>query len=155
MGAFLAVLMKKGDVITAQLVDHRDAPIHLSGVEVTLSLFMRGQHRYSFGFGPTNEQGRLTITYDDVERERRASLAQQPWDYKTLLEECDPRVTLSVRSGDELAKAIDTARDWNAGVLPTELAWWTASQNGRIQCAAVDVDVLDGAIDVAIACECI
>jgi hypothetical protein len=134
--------MQSGDIITIQFADEEKRPDELGMVEITTSFFLKHRFRYAFGFGPTDQQGRMRVSYDDIEEQRPASLKVQPWDYKTTTSECDSRITISTRTQVELEKAIECATLFNRGTTPAGVRWWTTANNARIRCTPIDVSLV-------------
>lgn len=62
----MAVMMQPGDIITIQLADKERRPIGLDMVEITISFFLKQKFRYAFSFGPTDQQGRVRVSYDNI-----------------------------------------------------------------------------------------
>src|ERR1043166_3024677 len=146
--------MKPHQVIEIQLVDHYGQAIQLKDVSISLDFFLRGAHRYGFRFGPTDERGHIRVSYDDVEQRRQRSLHAQPWDYKTTLDETDPKVNISVPSQDELQKAAKIATSFNLGTLPPDAAFWLRANNRQIMCQPVNIRLHDdGNIVVKLVCD--
>jgi hypothetical protein len=141
--ALLAILMKPPQVIEVQLVDRSGRAIQLKDVSVSVDFFLHGAHRYGFRFGPTDEGGHIRVSYDDVERRRQMNLHAQPWDYKTTLDETDPKVQVSVPPQDELRKAAKIATSFNLGTLPPDAAFWLRANNDRITCQPADATLND------------
>lgn len=144
--------MQPGDIITIQLADEEKRPIELDMVEITISFFLKQTFRYAFGFGPTDQQGRVRVSYDNIEKKRLESLMVQPWDYKTTIIECDNRIAVSTRSRAELDKAIKYATLFNHGTTPADVRWWTTANNARIRCASIDVSLSSGESIVFLPC---
>jgi hypothetical protein len=133
--------MQPGDIITVQLADEEKRPIELDMVEITISFFLKQKFRYAFGFGPTDQQGRVRVSYDDIEKQRLESLQVQPWDYQTTISECDNQITVTARSQVELDRALRYATSFNLGTIPSGVKWWAAANNAKIRCEPIDVSL--------------
>lgn len=144
--------MKRGDSLVIQLVSRDGEVMRLPLVEVTVRFYLNERFRYAFTFGPTDNDGRVVVTYDDVEKQRLESLQVQPWDYKTTIDECDRRVTVTARSEAELKKAIEVATHFNHGATPADVKWWAESNNGRINCEPRDVALGSGVTTTNLSC---
>jgi hypothetical protein len=144
--------MQPGDIITIQLADEEKRPIGLDMVEITISFFLKQKFRYAFSFGPTDQQGRVRVSYDNIEEQRLESLKVQPWDYKTTIIECDSRITVATRSQAELDTAIKFATSFSLGTTPAGVRWWTTANNARIRCAPIDVSLSSGESTVFLPC---
>jgi hypothetical protein len=150
-----AGLMKPSDVIFIQLLHTDGRVLELNMVQVAIGFFLHDVFRYEFTFGPTDDQGRLRVAYEDIERNRLESLRVQPWDYKTTLEECDRRIKISTDSQAELEKAIRIATSFNLGETPQHLRWWAKANNRMIQCEPVYAELRPGENVVQIPCRLI
>jgi hypothetical protein len=125
----------------------------MGDLSISIDFFLHGNHRYGFRLGPTDDDGYLRVTYNDVEERRRANLKVQPWDYKTRLDECDLVVRMSVPTQDELDAAVRIATSFNMGVVPPEAEQWALANNRHVSCKEVDVQLVGGEVDVDIHCD--
>src|ERR1700754_5192290 len=145
----VAILMNITDVFDIQLIDEMGLAIHLSGVSISIDLFLNGRHRYGLRLGPTNDEGQLTLRYGDVEAKQLENLKAEPSAFKTPPDECGPVVRFSVPSQSELDSAVEIATSFNLGVVPSDAEWWARSNNRHLSCQVVDVAGSQGAVNIA------
>lgn len=144
--------MTPTQTLDVQLVNETGAAVRLEGVSISIGFFFNGNYRYAFRLGPTDENGHLRVSYADVEQRRLLNLKEQPWDYKTRLDECDPVVRLSVPSQDELNEAAKIATSFNMGVVPPDAEWWARANNRDIRCESTEVLLQEQNTTVSIVC---
>jgi hypothetical protein len=144
--------MKREQVIDLQLVSPDGQPIRVADVCVNIDFHLNEKYRYGFRLGPTDADGHLRITYDDIEGRRRRNLALQPWDYQTHLEDCDAKIQLAIPSQNELDEAARIATLFNLGIPPPEAAWWSHANNRNISCVPVTVVLDSGTVAVNMIC---
>jgi hypothetical protein len=60
----------------------------------------KGNYRYAFKAGLTDEAGHLTAFYSDLDQRRRESAAENLMDYNTRLDGCDSTIKIVVPSQD-------------------------------------------------------
>ena len=94
--------MKPDQSIEMQLVNGNGKPVAIANVMIDLTFDTKGNFRYRFGVGRTDDSGRLTVSYADVETIRQHNAEFDLMDYNTKLEECDPRVEIVIDSEEEL-----------------------------------------------------
>lgn len=94
--------MKLHQSIEIQLVKANGEPAAVPNVMIELSFFTKGNFRYRLGIGRTDDSGRLSVSYAEVETVRQKNAEFDLMDYNTKLEDCDPRVEIIVDSEDEL-----------------------------------------------------
>jgi hypothetical protein len=104
--------MRQGDSLHIQLSEAQGSPLTIANVYVVIQLFTRGNYRYGFMAGHTDAAGRIVVTYDSLEEQRRENSAMFIMDYNTQLEDCDPVAKLVVYSEQDLrakrSKALKT-----------------------------------------------
>ncbi len=94
--------MKPGQSIQIQLTDERARPLRIDNIVVQIEFFTKGNYRYEFEAGRTDENGKLIVSYDDLEKQRYKSSMENLMDYNTKLEECDPTVRLAILTEQDL-----------------------------------------------------
>jgi hypothetical protein len=124
--------MNPGQTINIQLTtgDHKPLPIH--DVLVLINLFTGGRYRYGFIAGRTDKEGRLNVTYDDIEKLRRANAQEFLMDYNTKLEDCDPLAQIVVPSEEDLLARKEKVFE-NLGSDPDWAATWPANAKVKAQ----------------------
>jgi hypothetical protein len=122
-------------------------------VFVDLTFFMKGKQRYGFRVGATDENGRLRIAYGDVEADRLGNLKVQPWDYKSILEDCDSGVVTSIPSAEKLQWASHVAKTFNLGEMPDWAKNWSKANNAKIKAEPAAVDLLQNHTEVYVPCK--
>ena len=142
--------MKRETVLEIRLCELDGKPMRLANVFVDLRLFQNGLYCYGFRFGPTSSGGQLDITYDDIENQRQAALASQPWDYKTTLEECDPVLRVVIMTSEELALAYESVKKWRGNLNHAKA--WLASTNGSVVAEPMEIRAEGGHVEVDIRC---
>lgn len=88
--------MRHGQSIEIQLVDSYGKPLLLSNVIVALRFFTKGNYRYAFNIGRTNDIGRITVSYNDIEKQRSRNAEEYLMDYNTKLEDCDSTIRVVI-----------------------------------------------------------
>jgi hypothetical protein len=76
--------MKPDQSIEMQLVNGNGKPVAIANVMIDLSFYTKGNFRYRFGVGRTDDSGRLTVSYADVETIRQQYVDFDLMDYITL-----------------------------------------------------------------------
>jgi hypothetical protein len=147
--------MKTNQTLKIQLIDYLRTSLAIENVFIDLTFFLAGKERYGFRVGPTDRNGQLHVTYDDVEKARLRHLEVQPWDYKTKLEECDSRIRIEIPTAEELQSASVIAQTYNQGKMPQRAIDWLAGNNGRIKASPVEVEHTQSHTDVDILCDVI
>jgi len=115
--------MEPDQSIEIQLVSSRGEPLFLSNVMIEVQFFTHGNFRYAFGIGFTDEMGRITVSYSDLEKKRVESAEYFLMDYNTKLDDCDPRVKLAVLSDQELRERNHKALLYFGAPLPWATNW--------------------------------
>ncbi len=145
--------MKPGQTINVRLIAQSGEPLQVPNAFVRVQLFTNGQFRYSFTCGPTDGQGRLDITFAELEQQRIASATESLMDYNTKLELCDDRVKLSLPSKAELDAASQIATRWAGdGNAPPYAREWSASSNGQLKAEDVSAELHGDENIVPMAC---
>jgi hypothetical protein len=101
--------MTPNQSIEIQLVNGNGNPLAVANVLMNIYFFTKGNFRYSFGLGFTDENGRLHASYADIERSRRKNAEFWIMDYNTKLDDCDPQVKIFVPSEQYLREANERA----------------------------------------------
>jgi hypothetical protein len=132
--------MHPDQAIRIQLVDEENKPLPVSDVMVEIQFFTKGDYRFGFKMGRTNEMGELKISYADVERLRAENAQRFLMDYNTNLEQCDSTVRIEIPSERQLRDASQAAHK----AYGTEPEWAKAwPSNYRIESKPLLVQ-LDG-----------
>jgi hypothetical protein len=142
--------MKPTQTIYIQLEDAKGQPLQLSGVLVEIHFFTKGNHRYTFVAGFTNETGAVRISYFDVEKLRSDGAKFFLMDYNTKLEECDPTVRINIPTDGQLRDAFENAsRAFNK---PPEwsIVW---PSNGRIEALPREVEPVGPTTELRLTCK--
>jgi hypothetical protein len=130
--------MKPGQSIQIQLTDEERRPLPIGNVMVQLELFTKGNYRYGFEAGRTDESGRLIVSYDDVEERRRRCSQQNLMDYNTRLEECDPTIRIVILPEQELLLRQQKVLQ-SYGREPDWAAFWPSNARVKAQEQAVEL----------------
>jgi hypothetical protein len=101
--------MKPGQLIDIQFVNNDGEPVAAANILIDLEFSTKGNFRYRFGVGRTDESGRLTVSYADVEAIRKKNAEFDLMDYNTKLEQCDPQVAIVIDSEEELRERFNNA----------------------------------------------
>ncbi len=141
--------MKPNQSIEIQFVNSNGEPLRLSNVVVELHCFTKGNFRYGFKVGRTDESGYLHVSYTDVEKMRQNNAKENLMDYNTKLDDCDPRVTVVIPTEQQLRQQYDNAlrfyqapppwaKNWpsNAKVKTQEKSVELAQQTTRVEIPA-------------------
>lgn len=118
--------MKPDQSIDVQLVDESGKPAAIYNVMINLSFFTKGNYRYGFSVGRTNLEGKLVVSYTDVEAIRQSNASYDLMDYNTRLEECDSRVEIVIDSENELRQRYDSVLR-SYGRAPTWASHWPSN----------------------------
>ena len=125
--------MKPTQTLIIRFVDDRGKPLLLADIYIDLSFFIQGQYRYGFRFGPTDRQGKLRITYRDVEAERTQAAKLFLMDYNTPLDDCDDCLKVKIPSADELKEAYEWKTKWFADEASEDAKGWLNAANAKIK----------------------
>ena len=68
--------------------------MRIGNIVVEAHFTTKGNYRYGFKVGRTDESGALNVSYADIEKERRSNAGENLMDYNTL-EDCDPTIEIS------------------------------------------------------------
>jgi hypothetical protein len=124
--------MKPGQSINIQLTTGDKKPLPISDVLVLINLFTGGKYRYGFVAGRTDKEGRLIVSYEDIEKLRRANAQEFLMDYNTKLEDCDPFVQIVVPSEKDLLDRKEKVFQ-NFGRTPEWAVIWPSNAKVRSQ----------------------
>lgn len=102
----------------------------IGNVLVSLHFFTKGNYRYGFQIGRTDDAGRISVSYDDVESLRRKDAQDNLMDYNTKLEDCDPSVAVVIPSQEELRQQYDNAMRFYKAPPEWATAW---PENARLR----------------------
>jgi hypothetical protein len=94
--------MMRGQSLKVQLTDQHGNPITVANVMIEVHLFCNERFCYAFNGGRTNKDGNLTVTYDDLEGQRKTNGLLFLMDYNTKLEDCDSKMGLRILTQAEL-----------------------------------------------------
>lgn len=140
--------------IVLQLVDESNKPLALPNVIMVINFFTGGRHRYGFFLDPTDGQGRLRISYEDVETERRDNAKESLMDYNTPLTECDPQIQITIPTDEELKRSYEVATRWaGRGVTPNYAREWLTANNAKIRSTKVVAELGKNETVVLIPCK--
>jgi hypothetical protein len=101
--------MHPNQAINIQLVADGNKALEVSDILIEIQFFTNGNDRFGFKVGRTNEKGKLTISYSDVEHLRCENAQRFLMDYNTKLEECDPTLKIEIPSERELRDEFEGA----------------------------------------------
>jgi hypothetical protein len=120
--------MNHGQSIAIQLVDDDGKRLKLSDVLVEVHFFTKGDYRYGFKIGRTDDNGYLCVSYSEIEATRRHHREDNLMDFNTKLEDCDPMVKVVAPSRQNLQEQYDSAvRFYRAP--PSWAKTWPANVN--------------------------
>ena len=94
--------MTREQTIFLQLIDESNKPLALSNVIMVIHFFTNGNYRYGFKLPPTDNQGQLRISYDDIDAKRMESGSESLMDYNTPLADSDPQIRIEIPTDGEL-----------------------------------------------------
>jgi hypothetical protein len=139
--------MNPGQTINIQLTTGENKPFPIHDVLVLINLFTGGTYRYGFVAGRTDKEGRLNVSYDDLEKLRRANAQEFLMDCNTKLEDCDPLVQIVVPSVEDLlarkAKVLE-----NFGRAPDWAMTWPS--NAKVKAQESTVKLVGQTVDALI-----
>jgi len=144
--------MTPEQAIEIQLVGEGGEPLPLSGVHFYLLFFTSGRWRYTFAVGPTDGSGKAAVDYATLENERVENGKTALMDYNTKLEDCDREVKIHVLTGEDLEKQLNSARMWYPNTIPEVESKIAHSNNLKIECEDVVVDLRDGMTKALVTC---
>jgi hypothetical protein len=135
--------MKPGQVLQIELRQAaNDKPAAIANVIVDVYFHLNQKQRYGLRAGVTDAQGRLMLTYEDLENSRRRNAELQPWDYKTRIDECDPLLRVVVPSKPDLMRAYEIARSFAGGAVPADAASWLSAANDQVHAPPVTAETV-------------
>lgn len=98
--------------VIVQLAGKDGQPIELAGIEIDVRFYTRGQTRYTFILGRTDENGAVRAQLNEIERQLEENRRMFLMDYNTPLDDCDPVVGIIAPSVEELAEREVARRKW-------------------------------------------
>jgi hypothetical protein len=142
--------VKPDQSIYIQLVQTQEQPLRLGGVLISIEFFTKGNLRYTFNAGRTDEMGTLKLTYLCFERLRCDNAKFFLMDYNTKLEECDSVVRITIATDSQLrsqfenaTKAFNKSPEW-ANVWPS---------NAQIESMPRNVELIGPITEVTVTCK--
>lgn len=146
--------MQPGQVLQIELRHAANGePAPIANVIVDVYFHLNQRQRYGLRGGVTGPQGRLSLTYEDLERSRRRNAEHQPWDYRTRIEECDPLVRVVVPSKADLARAYEIAKNFANGAVPADAVSWLSAANDRVHAPPVSAETIGEQTNIVIPVE--
>lgn len=137
--------------IVVQLTNDDGRALELGEVSIDAVLYTQGRVRYRFSVGKTDARGRVSVTFHGLEKLRLRNQAFSIMDYNTRLQECDSRISFIVPSLDELRKRQEAIEKW----FPEDASKSAPvgeSNNRKLRCRDLDVDVRNSAQQVSLMC---
>lgn len=144
--------MKFSDVVSVRLVDFSRRSLPMALVYLDLDFFTRGNYRYGFRLGPTDEYGLCKINFNLVENRRIEASEVFLMDYNTALSDCDKRIKISIPSVKELQEAYNRVCSWYNGKIPDYAKGWHLANNGKVRAEDVFAELAEGETVVEIPC---
>ncbi len=142
--------MKPEQSIYIQLMDAKEQPLQLGGVLVSIDFFTKGNPRYSFTAGRTDQVGVLRLTYLDIERLRSDNAKLFLMDYNTKLEECDSVVRITVPTDSQLRSRFENAtKTFNKS--PEWASTWPS--NAKIESIPQEIEIIGPITEVKLSCK--
>lgn len=144
--------MNENFKIEVQLTNGGGTALELANVTIDAVLYMQGRVRYRFCSGKTDARGCLCVTFDQLENSRLKNQSFSIMEYNTRLQECDPRVSFVVPSLNELQQRQTAIEKW----FPEDASKAEdieESNNGKLLCETIDVNVELSKQKVFLACE--
>jgi len=141
--------MKPGQSLEIRLVDSKGQPAHLSNIVVEVHFFTRGNYRFGFKVGRTDESGHLSTSYSEIEALRGRDAEENLMDYNTRLDDCDPTVEIVVPSERELREQANNAQRIYQ-TLPDWAEIWPS--NARANAAEASVQLVGQIVFVQVTC---
>lgn len=136
--------MKLGSMLDVQLVDAQGKPVAMPNVSIDVVLYRGGKERYRFDVGATDAQGRISTSYDALERTRKENQAFALMDYNTKLEDCDDTIELTVPTLDQLGERLAAVRKWFPEKEPMLSERIKNSKNGSVATSGVKKIITNG-----------
>lgn len=123
-----------------QLTDADSSSAPFSNILVEVHFFTKGNYRYGFKVGRTDETGHLSVTGTDIEIIRQRNAEENLMDYNTELADCDRLVKVVIPSEQQLQQQLENAIRFYA--KPPEWAkHWP--ENGRISGTDKSVELVE------------
>jgi hypothetical protein len=139
--------MNPGQIINLNLKSGENKQALITNVLLQIHLFTRGNYRYGFVLGKTDENGQLNISYADIENLRHDSSLEFLMDYNTPLIHCDPYVVVIVRSNEDLLTMKRDALE-NFDQIPDWAISWPSNSNEKT--IKVNIDLTKPVLDALI-----
>lgn len=86
--------------------------MQVSGVSLAVDFLIRGRYRYGFWSEPSDENGEVRISYEQMESSRHENALFFLMDYNTPLDECDEAMRVHLRDAEELREMHEKASRW-------------------------------------------
>lgn len=138
--------VRRGSLLQIQLNDPDCMPLAIAKVFVDVAFQTEGRERYRFEAGETDSSGQISASYEYFDKIRRDNQLFAIMDYNTMLEDCDPVITVSVPTPAELIRRVDALRKWFPERMRAFSERVKASNNGRVQVKETRVELIDGGI---------
>jgi hypothetical protein len=131
-------MMTLPEIIEARLVDEAGQPLRAANVLVGINFLAEGRYYYGNILGLTNDEGRISIRGEALERRYLGDRRRFPMDYKLELVECDNQFELAVLSAQEVDQGREALKD-DPLANPEMLTAYVRAKNGRYQPGLVRV----------------
>ena len=138
--------MRPGSLLQIQLNDSDNLPLAIAKVFVDVAFQKEGRERYRFEAGETDSSGQISASYEHFEKIRRDNQSFAIMDYNTMLEDCDPVITVNVPTPAELIRTVDALRKWFPERMRALFERLEASNNGSVQVKETRVELVDGGV---------
>ena len=119
--------MKPDQSIELHLVRPTGEAANISNVVLDIHFRTNGNFRYGFRLGHTDQHGRLSVAYADLETLRRRDAEENLMDYNTPLDNCDPEVKILLVSEQQLREQANNAVRFYR-TLPAWAGNWPANK---------------------------
>jgi hypothetical protein len=141
--------MKSGQSIELQLVDENCQPLQLGNVMIDIHLFLGGDLRYRFIAGRTTKEGKLSISYEDLDHTRKDMGEMYLMDFNSPLDDCDPLVRVLIYSERELIERRDKAMNAHHKTPAWAEVW---PSNSKLRAEPVSIEILGQVTHVQMPC---
>jgi hypothetical protein len=142
--------MRPEQTIEVQLIDGTGQRFRIGNVVLTIHFFTSGNLRYGFAIGRTDNDGHLSVSYNDIERLRRRNAHENLMDYNTPLGSCDPKICVVILSDLQLREQFDKAVRFY-GKPPDWATHWPS--NSRVKPVSEPVMLIGDLISVQVRAE--
>jgi hypothetical protein len=109
--------------------------IPIANLSALIHLFANHKNDYWFALSVSNKDGKVIMTYDELDRQQYIQASSAIMDYGSDLEDCKPQFEISVGNEDEIQNSVSHMR-WLLSFLEEEAVGISAEQLSAMESAS-------------------